>query len=49
LPPDDKHDRKNRSRRLQERLLGYQTGKFEDDPFRHVALADAQPDDNAQG
>lgn len=46
LPPEDMRDRKNRSRRLQERLLRYQTGRFEDDPFRHVALADAQPEED---
>lgn len=27
--------------RLQQRLLNYQPGKFENDPFRHVLLADA--------
>lgn len=47
LPRDAQADKKNRSRRLQERLLGYQAGKFEDDPFRHVALADAHPEDGA--
>ena len=40
----DKADRRSASR-LQERLLGYGAGKFEDDPFRHVMLADAHPED----
>lgn len=38
-------ERMNRSRRMQERLLGYQAGKFENDPFRHLAVADAHPED----
>lgn len=33
--------RKEDSSQLQQRLLGYSTGKFENDPFRSVALADA--------
>ena len=34
-------DKKESSQQLQQRLLGYQPGKFENDPFRSVALADA--------
>lgn len=39
-------DRKEDSMRLQQRLLGYQAGKFENDPFRSVALADAHVSDD---
>jgi CRISPR-associated protein Csm5 len=38
-------DRKTSSRSLEERLLGYSAGKFENDPFRHLALADAHPEE----
>jgi len=39
-------EKKENSAQLQQRLLGYQAGKFENDPFRSVALADAHvPDD----
>lgn len=34
-------DKKESSQQLQQRLLGYAAGKFENDPFRNVALADA--------
>lgn len=34
-------DKKESSQQLQQRLLGYSAGKFENDPFRSVALADA--------
>lgn len=44
LRPEDSRD-KNKARTLQERLLGYTAGKFEDDPFRHIALSDAHPED----
>lgn len=46
LTAGDKTDRKSAPRRLQERLLGYAAGKFEDDPFRHIGLADAHPEDD---
>jgi len=46
LKNDEKRDRKSASRNLQQRLLGYTAGKFEKDPFRHVQIADAQPDDD---
>lgn len=47
LPSEERRDRNNAARRLQERLLGYAAGKFEDDPFRHVGVADAHPGDDA--
>ncbi|HRD90954.1 MAG TPA: RAMP superfamily CRISPR-associated protein, partial [Accumulibacter sp.] len=37
-------DRRAGPRSLEERLLGYTAGKFENDPFRHLALADAHPE-----
>ena len=43
LRAEDSRDR-NKARTLQERLLGYSAGKFENDPFRHVILADAHPE-----
>ena len=43
LTAADQRD-KNKARLLQERLLGYRAGKFEEDPFRHVALADTHPE-----
>ena len=33
------------SRSLEEALLGYAAGRFENDPFRHLALADAHPEE----
>ncbi len=46
LTVDDKADAKRAPRRLQERLLGYAAGKFENDPFRHIGLADAHPEED---
>lgn len=43
---EERRDKKGAPRHLQERLLGYSAGKFEDDPFRQVALADAHPDED---
>lgn len=43
LTRDDPRD-KNKHKTLQERLLGYTAGKFENDPFRLVAVSDAHPD-----
>lgn len=34
-------EKQEKSSQLQQRLLGYQPGKFENDPFRSVVLADA--------
>lgn len=46
LTADDKSDKRSAPRRMQERLLGYAAGKFEYDPFRHIGLADAHPEEN---
>ncbi|MBK7562908.1 MAG: type III-A CRISPR-associated RAMP protein Csm5 [Propionivibrio sp.] len=46
LTPNEQADKRNAARRLQERLLGYAAGKFENDPFRHLGLADAHPEDD---
>jgi CRISPR-associated protein Csm5 len=45
-PPSE--DEKRNPGKLQQRLLGYAPGKFENDPFRHVRVADAHanPDRN---
>lgn len=34
-------DKRNAAAKLQQRLLGYESGEFQHDPFRHVELADA--------
>lgn len=44
LTSDEKRDTKQKSNKMQQRLLNYVAGKFENDPFRHIALADAHPD-----
>lgn len=41
-PPQE--DEKRNSAKLQQRLLGYAPGKFENDPFRHLHVADAHAD-----
>ncbi len=46
LTQADKASR-DKSRALQQRLLNYIDGKFENDPFRLLALADAQPEQDA--
>ena len=47
LQPTDKLDKKNINRALQQRLLGYTSGKFENDPLRHLLVADAhQPEES---
>ena len=38
---------KKTSRIVQERLMKYAANEFQNDPFRHVAIADAKPDDAA--
>jgi CRISPR-associated protein Csm5 len=43
----EQSDRRASSRSLEERLLGYTAGKFENDPFRLLALADAHPEDGS--
>lgn len=39
-------EKRESSAQLQQRLLGYQAGRFENDPFRSVALADAHVSDD---
>jgi len=46
LPQAEKSS-KNKNAALQQRLLGYTAGKFENDPFRHIHLADAHPEEDA--
>lgn len=46
LTSNERSEKRNAARRLQERLLGYAAGKFENDPFRHLGLADAHPEDD---
>jgi len=41
LQSADKIDKKYINRNLQQRLLGYTNGKFENDPLRHLLVADA--------
>lgn len=41
LQTADRVDKKNINRNLQQRLLGYASGKFENDPLRHLQVADA--------
>jgi len=41
-PPHE--DEKRNPGKLQQRLLGYAPGKFENDPFRHLHVADAHAD-----
>lgn len=46
LKANDRADKKNINRNLQQRLLGYTSGKFENDPLRHLLIADAHhPED----
>ena len=47
LTVDEQRDKRGAPRRLQERLLGYEAGKFENDPFRHIGLADAHPEEDS--
>lgn len=46
LTGDEQRDKRGAPRGLQERLLGYAAGKFQDDPFRHIGLADAHPEEH---
>ena len=46
LTNDEQRDKKNAPRHMQERLLGYAAGKFENDPFRHIGFADAHPEED---
>ncbi|MBK7677697.1 MAG: type III-A CRISPR-associated RAMP protein Csm5 [Candidatus Accumulibacter sp.] len=45
--PAEKADRRRASQSLEQRLLKYAAGKFQDDPFRHLALADAHPEEES--
>lgn len=47
LAAAERADRQHPSKRLEERLLGYAAGKFENDPFRQIALADAHPEEDS--
>jgi len=47
LTPAEEKDKKGAARSLEQRLLGYTAGKFENDPFRHLALADAHPEEDS--
>ncbi|MBL8393476.1 MAG: type III-A CRISPR-associated RAMP protein Csm5 [Candidatus Accumulibacter sp.] len=47
LNPAERADRQGAARSLEQRLLGYAAGQFENDPFRHLALADAHPEDDS--
>lgn len=44
---EELRDKRGAPRQMQERLLGYAAGKFENDPFRHIGLADAYPKEDA--
>jgi len=47
LTGDEQRDKRGGApRHLQERLLGYAPGRFENDPFRHIGLADAHPEED---
>jgi len=47
LNPTEKTDRRRASQSLEQRLLKYAAGRFQDDPFRHLALADAHPEEES--
>jgi len=47
LTSDELRNKRGAPRRLQERLLDYADGKFENDPFRHIGLADAHPEEDS--
>lgn len=48
LQATDKADKKNINRNLQQRLLGYTSGKFENDPLRHLLVADAHHSEDGE-
>lgn len=48
LQASDKINKKNINHTLQQRLLGYTSGKFQDDPLRHLLVADAHHSENAE-
>ncbi|MCB1934069.1 MAG: type III-A CRISPR-associated RAMP protein Csm5 [Candidatus Accumulibacter sp.] len=47
LTSAEKADKRRASQSLEQRLLKYAAGKFENDPFRKLALADAHPEDES--
>lgn len=47
LSPTEKTDRRHASQSLEQRLLKYAAGKFQDDPFRQLAIADAHPEEES--
>lgn len=44
---EERRDIKNGNRALQQRVLGYANGKFENDPLRHLHVADAHHGDDS--
>lgn len=46
LLPEENPKTPGTGKQMEQRLLHYQAGNFENDPFRHLALADAQPDED---
>lgn len=46
LSPAESADRRRAPQSLEQRLLKYAAGKFENDPFRRLSLADAHPEDD---
>ena len=45
LLAEEVRDKKGNNRNLQQRLLGYTSGKFENDPLRHLHIVDAHHDE----
>lgn len=48
LQASDQANKKNINSALQQRLLGYTSGKFQDDPLRHLQVADAHHSENVE-
>ena len=46
LTADEQRNKRGAARALQERLLGYAAGKFQDDPFSKIGVVDAHPDED---
>jgi CRISPR-associated protein Csm5 len=47
LTPAEQADKRSAPRSMEQRLLGYERNKFENDPFRLLALADAHPEEGS--
>lgn len=45
---EEKRDKTNGNRAMQQRLLGYANGKFENDPLRHLHVVDAHHDEETE-